>query len=117
MLFVSAYRDIGRDAWSARARGKGTYARFFEKLRASLLAAQLGLVLYIDPVQVSSMALNTTGVRVVPLSEVRNSIFERYVERERSIMASAAYRKRVPTQLLQKPEHSRAEYGGCFLRT
>ena len=111
---MSSYRDIGRDSWHVKPRPKTAYARHFEMLRQAMRAAEHELVLYIEPALVHSMALNTTGVTVVPLSSVRNGIYSQYLERQRSIMASATYRahamKRIPAKQLKKPEHSIPEY-------
>ena len=110
VLFVSAYRDIGRAAWKVRPRSAAEYAGYFEKLRKALWAAHYKLVLYIDPAKARQMALNTTGIEVVPLSEMHDSIYERYLARERRIMASTTYTARVPEEKRAKPEFSHAEY-------
>ena len=87
------------------------YAAAFSKLLHSLRQGQYDLVLYINPSVAHKLAINATSqITLIPFSQVRQSIYSRYLDQERKVMATSKYKSLIPKSQSGKPEFSRAEF-------
>jgi len=115
LLWVTAYKDIGRSEWSFTQRPFGKYIEAFKRIQ------HLNPVCFIDEPWATMVREQTGHTRILPL-KVEDTFIQKYIERQTEILADPVFRKRIPEVLQYNPEFHYPEYGlvncakTCFVR-
>lgn len=117
-LFITAYKDIGRSKWSAYQRDQSNYIHVFTKM-ALEISKHYTLLVYVSnevKQQCEVELQKLTGENVFPervifiaLSSVP-CFLDKYIDKEKDIIQSQAYKHCIPWDRKDNPEHCYAEY-------
>lgn len=108
ILFVTAYRDIGRTKWRHRPRSNAAYSSAFSRLRQAL---KYPLVLYTNNETLNGLPVGLTdNMPIVNIDSTNPSFFNKYLEEETRIMNLPSFRKLIPRQKQNKPEFNYSKY-------
>lgn len=105
VLFVTAYKDIGRSTWSTFRRDVHNYLQSFRMLASGL---RYPIVVYLEKYLHSLVSLRP-GMILMDLNEV-DTFLKRYEETEQTIINSEMYQNLVPDRRKNNPEHLYASY-------
>ena len=108
ILFVSAFKDIGRGSWKNSGRSVDQYVSWFSNVATRI---KYPLVVFVEePVRkrLSQYTLSPT-MTIHDLNEV-NTFFTHYVEKEREIMESASFKSKIHPDRRDLAETTSAEY-------
>jgi hypothetical protein len=110
IVFVTLFKDIGRDKWLHYKREPSEYIECFMRLARSI---PYKLVVYIEP-QIRSLLANYTfgdNVIFINFDSVEHTFIKKYIGLEREIITSQDYQNRIPDfRKNQNPEHVYPEY-------
>ena len=108
ILFVTAFKDIGRGYWKSSSRSVDQYIHWFLSLASRITYP---LVVYIEPVIKSQLPLSTISptVSFVDLNEV-DCFLNRYSHREKEIILHPSFQKHIPPERKELPETNIPEY-------
>lgn len=102
ILFVTAFIDTGREAWSVFRRDRRLYLEWF----SYLAALKLRLVCYYPKERWTELPKGGYALRDI---DIEDTFFKRYFEAEAAIMRSPEFRALIGERALN-PEHCHAEY-------
>ena len=109
ILFVTAFRDIGRDKWNGwLQRDIDIYISYFKNLVDNI---SYRLLVFVEP-DIKEKLVNMQLPNNIEILDLGNyqTIYEKFIDREREIMASDTYKNMIPDYRKGLPEHWSAEY-------
>jgi hypothetical protein len=108
IIFVSAFKNIGRDNWHFLSRTVDEYCLLFYDL-ASII--QYKLVVYVeDDIYDKLKQMNLRSNIILMRSNTVHTFYNEYIESERHMIQSNEYRQKIPYSRKDLPEHLYAEY-------
>ena len=108
ILFVTSYRDIGRGDWNGwLKRINDDYIEYFK----NLANISYKLIVFVEKKFIEKLReLNLqSNIEVLEL-EKYETIYEKFIEREKEIMKMESYKSLIPESRKELPEHWSAEY-------
>lgn len=109
ILFVTAFRDIGRGAWSHSTRTIEKYISYFKNLAETIEYPLIVFATHEVILQIAHTVRNKDTITFVDSSTI--SIFlDTHLESERAIMNSDKYKRKIPEHRKIQPEHTNPEY-------
>ena len=109
IIFVTAYRDIGRSNWNVIPRTNETYCNNFYKYASRI---KYNLVVFIEE-KIKSYLLDNYNFNsniIFYDIDLTDTFFKKYLNTENSIINSIIYKKKIPEHRNGAPEHLYAEY-------
>lgn len=109
IVFVSAFRDIGRSNWATQTRTTADYIQYFVQLASNI---QYTLVVFVDDATLSILSTSYSfqpNIIFKQLSSV-NTFYDKYLEQDKKIINSTEYKNKIPAARKQHAEHLYAEY-------
>jgi hypothetical protein len=109
ILFVTAYRDIGRDNWATIPRTNKSYCDAFYKYASCM---KYNIIVFVDENIKSYLKMNykiTSNIYFYNINSY-DSFYNKYIDIEKNIINSNIYKKKIPSDRKQCPEHLYAEY-------
>ena len=108
IVFVSAFRDIGRSNWAAQTRSTSDYINYFLRLASNI---QHQLVVFVDDATFSALSKHGFRPSIIfkPITSV-NTFYDKYLERDKEIIDSAEYKNKIPDSRKEHAEHLYSEY-------
>ena len=105
IVFVTAFRDIGRSEWPVFQRSVDTYIKAYNNLATTISHK---LVVYIEDKYKGQLegAANGVSIDITTVS----TFFDKYITAGKDIMKSDAYKQMIPENRRENPEHWSAEY-------
>ena len=109
LLFVTAYKHLGRESWYS-ARPFELYIEYFKR------------IVHLDPVcfcdEPYASRVRELGItRVLPYNEY-DTFFPKYLDRQGEILYSEEFSKKLPYERQRNPGYEHADYGlVCFSKT
>ena len=103
ILFVSAFKDIGRDKWAISPRSVGQYISNFLNLAHTITYR---LIVFVEPAIEDALRTHSLPANI----ELRKSadvttFYDMYIDNETRMMGSDEYRTKIPEDRRQAPEH------------
>jgi hypothetical protein len=117
ILWVTAFRDIGRNDWTFGQRSVDEYFKCFERIVKPLSPH---LVCFVDEPYASRV--RDLGVEHVYSHDLEDTFVPRFRERQAAILKDSEFIAKVPEDLRMCPEYRNAEYSltlyskPCFVR-
>jgi hypothetical protein len=105
ILFITSFRDIGRDNWSAFRRGANEYVQRFHTLVENM---KYPIVAYVDA-KTRPKVKQMSNLTIVEMEKV-TSFVEKYEAIEQAIIDSEKYKSMIPSNRKHHPEHLYAAY-------
>jgi hypothetical protein len=111
VLWVTAFKDIGRSNWSLSQRSFAEYKEAFNRIK------HLQPVCFIDEPWASELSYD----RIFPLND-NDTFIAKHIERQKEILKDSQFRKLIPEKFQYNPEFHYPEYGlvncakTCFIR-
>lgn len=115
LLWVTAYKDIGRSDWTFTKRSFGEYIKAFRRI------VHLNPVCFADEPWATRIREQTGHTRIFPFQDA-DTFIPKYIGRQKEIIEDPEFRKRIPDMLQYNPEFHYPEYGlvnaskTCFIR-
>jgi hypothetical protein len=115
VLWVTAYKDLGRSEWAYTQRPFKDYIDAFKRIQ------HLNPVCFIDEPWATQVREQTGHTRILPLN-AQDTFISKYVDRQKEILADPVFQKLIPDYLKFNPEFHYPEYGlvncakTCFVR-
>ena len=107
IIFITAYKDIGRSNWPHFQRTNQAYFECFIRLIQNI---KYRIVVYIDDdIKKKLDQFQSPNIIFKDLSTVETFLLK-YVEDDRIIMSSDTYKNKIPNDRKQNPEHLYSEY-------
>lgn len=108
ILFVTAYKEIGREQWELFPRSSEEYIQYFYNL---VDAIEYKLVVYVEDKirKIFAGHVFKDNIIIKDLNEV-DTFYNKFIDKEREIISSEEYRRKIPESRSKYPEHSYAEY-------
>jgi len=108
IIFVSAFRDIGRSKWATQTRSNDDYIQYFVQLASNI---QYTLVVFVEEAILAVLSSYHFRPNIVfrPISSVV-TFYDKYLEQDKLIINSDAYRSKIPVSRKQHAEHLYSEY-------
>jgi hypothetical protein len=109
IIFVTAFKDIGRDKWNCYSLSNGRYIDYFYTLVNNI---KYKLVVYLENDIKELVTKNKTfGENIIfkDLSSV-NTFYNKYIENDKMIITSDNYKNKIPDYRANLPEHLYSEY-------
>ena len=110
IVFVTLFKDIGRDKWLHYKREPSEYIEHFMRLARSI---PYKLVVYVEP-KIRALLANyklSDNIIFINFDSVEHTFIKKYIGLEREIIASQHYQNRIPDfRKNQNPEHVYPEY-------
>ncbi len=108
IIFTTALKDIGRNCWDHYQRSNDTYIERFLKLAQNI---SYPLIAYLEKPLLEKVSSYTFPENVIFIDmECVDTFYDKYYEREKQIIESPEYKKKVPQNRWNNPEHKYAEY-------
>lgn len=108
IVFVTAFKDIGRDKWDIIPRTTQTYIETFLNLARNI---DYKLVVYVENKMLEHLKTYNLSSNVILLSSSNvNTFYDMYIENERLMINSEEYKNKIPLDRKGAPEHWSAEY-------
>lgn len=105
IMFVSAFKDIGRDSWNAFKQSTDEYLRRFDLLSSNL---SYPMVIYVED-SMRHLVKMRPGLIIMSLEGV-NTFLKEYESIETAIITSSEYQSLIPLRRKSNPEHLYASY-------
>jgi hypothetical protein len=105
ILFITSFRNIGRDNWTAFRRDVTEYVQRFHTMVENM---RYPIVAYVDS-KTMPLINSYKNVTVVDSASV-GTFFEKYEATEQAIIDSDAYKNMIPSKRKNHPEHRYASY-------
>lgn len=108
ILFVTAFKDIGRGNWDNYKRDNQEYIKYFLQLANNI---NYKLIVFVEDDMMN--LLNTVSLPYnIVLHDIKevDTFLDRYIDREREIMSGEIYRNKIPPHRKTNPEHNFPEY-------
>lgn len=115
LLWVTAYKDIGRSDWTFTKRSFGEYIEAFRRI------VHLNPVCFADEPWATQIREQTGHTRIFPFQDA-DTFIPKYIGRQKEIIEDPEFRKRIPDMFQCNPEFHYPEYGlvnaskTCFIR-
>ena len=115
LLWVTAYKDIGRSEWEYTKRSFTDYIESFRRI------VHLDPVVFADEPWATQIREQTGHTRIFPLNEA-DTFIPKHLDRQKEILEDSNFRKRIPEFIQYNPEFHYPEYGlvncakTCFIR-
>ena len=115
ILWVTAYKDIGRSDWAFTKRSFQQYIEAFRRI------VHLNPVCFADEPWATQIREQTGHTRILPFHEA-DTFIPKHLGRQKEIIEDPEFRKRIPDILRYNPEFHYPEYGlinaskTCFIR-
>jgi len=110
ILFITAFKDIGRNNWSSHKRTNEDYFNYFLNITNNI---DYTLVVYLDDeIQNELLSKYSFGKNII-FDKIKNvdSFYEKYLEEERRVISSPEFQKKLPKHRFRKhPETWSAKY-------
>lgn len=108
IIFVTAFKDIGREKWNVYSRSNEIYFANFMKLAENI---DYNLVCFLDDnyYDLFDKRMFKQNIHLFKYSEV-NSFYNKYIDSEKNIINSIEYKNKIPDDRKDNPEHWSAEY-------
>jgi len=108
ILFVTAYKDVGRSNWEGFQRTSLEYIRYFYNLADSI---EYKLIVYVENTvrDMFTGHVFKDNIIIKDLNEV-DTFYNKFIDKERVIIASEEYQSKIPQSRKFFPEHIYAEY-------
>jgi hypothetical protein len=108
MLFVSAFKDIGREKWPDYTRSNELYLTYFMNLAINI---QHKLIVFVEPHIHKILLTKSLPSNIILLdSGLVKTFYDKFIESERTIINSENYKNKIPIDRKSNPEHWNAEY-------
>lgn len=104
ILFVTAFKNIHRDQWKDATRNVETYLKYF----MNLIKLPYTIIVYVEK-DLKNLIPVLNNVIVRDLNEV-NTFYNTFLERDKQIMKSKAYKSKIPESRKKQPEHLYSDY-------
>ena len=112
ILFITAYKDIGRKTWNNYSRTNNEYFKCFFKLVEKI---EYTLIVYVEDDILSDLVNLSTDILCKPNVIFKNlkdvdTFFDKYVNDDKQIISSDIYQNKIPYDRKINPEHIYSEY-------
>lgn len=108
IIFVTAFKNIGRENWYFLGRTVQEYCIFFNELANTIVYK---LLVYLEDDIFDQMNQVKFHSNIIFMrSNTVYTFFDEYIESERQIIQSDEYREKIPYRRKDLPEHLYAEY-------
>lgn len=109
ILFVTAYKDIGRDKWLSIPRTTQSYCDAFYKYASRI---KYNIIVFVDENIKKFLETNYKIASNIHFHDISmyNSFYNKYINVENQIINSNVYKKKIPLDRQGCPEHLYAEY-------
>ncbi len=115
ILFVTAFKEIGRGSWSKFTRTTEDYYHYFSFI-AYHLPSKYYLIIYMEEKNQKELFFHYPEIKYRKnlifhnFNDVNDSFYMKYLKKEEEIMKSNEYQKKIPKERKLHPEHYSAEY-------
>ena len=107
ILFITAYKDIGRKDWNYYYR---TNKEYFTNFRLLIKNINYKLIVYVDnDIRNKLIAECNNNVIFMDINNI-DSFLKKYLEIDKHIMNSKTYKNKIPEHRKNNPEHIYSEY-------
>lgn len=109
ILFITAFKDIGRSTWNHWQRSNDEYLGYFHHLATNI---DYTLVVFVDNAIETELKRRYTfrsNIVFVDINRVK-TFYDDYLPTQQSIVNSETYRAKIPDERRNNPEHVFAEY-------
>ena len=108
IIFVTAYKDIGRNKWKNYKRTNDEYINYFLNLTNNI---QYKLVVFIEESMNKKFKYYKFNPNIIfhDIDDVK-TFFNKYIDKERDIINSIIYKSKIPNVRKNNPEHWCPEY-------
>jgi len=108
IIFVTAYKDIGRSNWKTFKRSNEEYLNYFINLASNITYK---LIVYVESNirRILSKYKFNSNIIFYDLEPV-NTFYNKYIHIEKDIINSEEYKLKIPNERKSHPEHFSAEY-------
>jgi hypothetical protein len=108
ILFVSAFKDIGRSRWPIYTRSNEEYIRYFMDLAMNI---KYKLIVFIEPHIREILVSKQLPSNIILLDcNLVRTFYDKFIESETTIMNSQTYKNKIPSHRKTNPEHWNPEY-------
>jgi hypothetical protein len=111
IIFVTMFKNIGRDSWKSYSRSEQDYLDYFKHLAENI---EYPLVVYVENhILKKIVALESVKLRsniILIDSSTIKTYLDTHLESEKQIMNSEAYKQKIPEYRKKNPEHIIPEY-------
>jgi len=109
IIFVTAYKDIGRSKWSSIPRTTESYCDNFYKYASRI---NYKLLVFVDETLKHYLQTQYTLPSNVMFYDIniRDTFYDKYIDIEKNIINSINYKNKIPNDRKDCPEHLYAEY-------
>ena len=109
ILFVTAYRDIGRNKWDSISRTNESYCDAFYQYASRI---NYNIIVFVDETIKTYLETNYKITSNVFFYDINNydSFYNKYMDIEEKIINSDIYKNKIPINRKNCPEHLYAEY-------
>lgn len=110
ILFITAYKDIGRNNWVDYKRTNEEYYNYFLNLTNNI---DYTLIVYLDDEIKNELLSKYSFRKNIIFDKIKNvnTFYEKYLEEEKIIMSSPQFQKKIPKNRFRKnPETWSAKY-------
>lgn len=109
IIFTTAFKDIKRCKWDYYQRTNDTYYEDFYKLAENI---KYKLVVYLEPDIKQQIIKNKNfndNIIFMDMNNV-NTFYNKYLKKDKYIIESEKYNKKIPYHRINNPEHKYSEY-------
>jgi hypothetical protein len=110
ILFITAYKDIGREKWSHYKRTNIEYFSYFINLTNNI---KYNLIVYIEYDILKKLLGYTkfpSNICFIDLNKIEDTFYNKFLEIDRNVMNSDIYKNKIPIYRKNNPEHLYSEY-------
>jgi hypothetical protein len=109
ILFITAFRDIGRNNWDSIPRTYESYCDAFYKYASRM---KYNIVVFVDETIKTYLETNYKITDNVFFYDINNydSFYNKYMDIEQKIINSDIYKNKIPSNRKSCPEHLYSEY-------
>lgn len=111
IIFVTAFKDIGRINWKKYQRSNDEYFNNFYNLAKNI---KYKLIVYVETYVKNELKEKYSfndNIIFKDFNEVEDTFFNKYMRAEKKIMSSSIYQNKIPvSRKFKNPEHIYAEY-------
>ncbi len=110
ILFISAYKDIGREKWRHYQRSNKEYFSYFLNLTNNI---KYNLVVYMEAdvfKELLKYSKFPPNICFINLAQIKDTFFNKFLDIDRKVMNSDIYKNKIPIYRKNNPEHLYSEY-------
>lgn len=109
IIFTTAFKDIKRSTWNSYKRTNQNYYDNFYNLVDTI---QYKLIVYLEPdskAQIINNKVFNDNIIFIDMNDV-DTFYRKYLEKDKAIIESDIYKKKIPEHRKNNPEHVFSEY-------